>query len=242
DPAVGVDLDAIKGPVGQAAGVDAGVGQAVDVEVMQPDVPGVGRRDAGRRPLAIRGAVTLAARAGVAVAFHAVSLVGDLQVADLDVGAAIEVEHGGDTLGAPQLGRVFGVLAQDAGLGAGGRTAGDRRQVAVVGATGIAAAALVGGAGGTPADHVAARADHQGVAAGDARGVIGRQGVVGVLPGAGLVGAGAGIGGVGLAGALGSGAAVGAYVVGGGGLRRADGRKGQQKRECELLQGSGCVG
>jgi hypothetical protein len=38
DAAVLVDLDALHGPVGEAAGLDPAGGQAMDVEVVQPDV------------------------------------------------------------------------------------------------------------------------------------------------------------------------------------------------------------
>jgi hypothetical protein len=130
------------------------------------------------------------------VVVDAVAQVGDLQVADFDIGAAFQVEH---AVGAGDAGELGAGLAEDAGAGGGG-AAGDGLHVAAV------------------ADLVGAGADQQGIATGDA-GRPGRgQGDVGVLPGAGLGGAAAGIGSVAAAGALAGIATIGAHVVGRGRL------------------------
>jgi hypothetical protein len=147
------------------------------------------------------------------VVIDAVAAVGDFQVADFDVGAALQIEDI-DAIGADELGAR---LADDACPRGGGRPGGD------------------GLHGAAAADLVAAAADQQGVAAGDSAGAGRGQGDVGVLPGAGLGGAAARIGGVGAAGALAGIATVGTHVIGRGGLGgKAD--RGQQQRHEDFGQ------
>ena len=198
---------------------------------MQPDVARVLGVQADRGPGAVRVVVALAAQGIVGMEFDAVAAVGDLQAANLDVVAALEVQHHVQPLRAPQLRRRLAAavvaLAEDArrrALVAAGR----RRRVAVVGGFAVAALAVTVAARRLPAHHVLAGADDQGVAAVDARTVVGGQGVVGMLPGAVDATAAAGVGRIGATVALLGVSAVGADVVGR--CRRGRGMPGEQQQ------------
>jgi len=181
-PAVAGDAHVLHRPIGQAAGPDPGVGQAVDVQVVEVDVGRVLGVDADGGPEAVGVGVALAGQAS-RVEFHAIGVVGDLQTGDLDIAGVGEVKDHVRSLGAPQLGWVgtaaVPALAQDAGGVGRIGAAGDGGHVAVPWIVRVA----VVGAGRAVAHHVAAGADDQGVAAGDARRAAGGKGAEGMVPG-----------------------------------------------------------
>src|SRR5690606_32569733 len=129
------------------ASLDAARRQAVDVEVVEPDVPGGEGVDAAARP----GVGAVALRAGLRVVVDAVGAVGDLEVTHLDVVAPVEAQHAADALRPDQLRRRAARLADDPRAAIRGGAARDPLHRAAV------------------ADHVGAGADDELVAAGDPR-------------------------------------------------------------------------
>src|SRR5690606_23851681 len=188
-PAIAGDAHPLERPVPRATDMEAAHGQAVHVEVADPHVAGVARVHAragpvaeGRRLARAGGDLALAA-AGMAVVLDAGGVVGDLEAGELHMVDPAQVDDAGGALAAPQLRRIVAgavvAAAEDAGRPRRG-SGWQRRHVAVPGE--VARAAL--GARRSHAHAVAAGADAQGVAAGDARLATRRQREERVRPGA----------------------------------------------------------
>ncbi|MSP12988.1 MAG: hypothetical protein EXR62_08520 [Chloroflexi bacterium] len=207
--AVAGDAHVLHRPVGEPAGVDADAGQAMDVQMVEVDVRRVFGVQASGGPRAVGRRVAFAGQAA-GMEFDAAGVIGDLQVADLDVAGICQVDDKPGALRAPQFGWVLTIPQDAGGVGRAG-TAGNGGHVAVESAAGVA----VLRAGCAVPHHVRAAGDDQAVAAGDAdERAAGGQGAEGVIPGAGPVHPAAGVGRVYPTCTLGCGAAVGADVIG----------------------------
>ena len=227
-PTVGIDPGTLQRPVADPAGMNAAIGQAMDIDIAKADLAGVTRRNAGMGPLAMRR--TSLASGHLSGALPVVTMrndtaaaIGDFEASQFNIGAALQVEHHRCIFGSPQFGWLQTALSM-----AGSQNAGRlRRRWSTRNGRHMASSGCALGTASrirrAIAHHETAGPDMESISTGNTRLSARRQCDKGMVPGTGLARSATGIGAVGQTGALAGGAAIAAYIPvrGGGGCRNA---------------------